>query len=426
VKRLDNPPPSARLFVPDLPQSWEATILRCLEPDPAKRFQSAVDVIRSASKKQGWTIQIPPKTFSSPIKRVLIFLIIALVLAGSLIFVAQRRHSGTQPVSRSRATTPPVKRDTSKIHYERGLYFWNLRTQEGFRHAIDEYQKAIEADPQNALAYSGLASVYAMQSGFKAPTQVFPEAKKYAEKAIKLDGKLADAHAALAFIRFYYDWDWKSAEEEYIAAIALNPRYASARSHYAMLLAVTGRFREAEDQAKLAEQADPVSAAVGTGLGRVYFWSGNYQQAAHQFESVLSMHPQFLEAHLSIASALEQMGDYPGAVRQISYVLSESPDSSALADLGYLYARMNDRQLARNMLSKIEGLRAGKGRYISPCYPAIVHAALGELDEAFNLLNEGLRERTFEMVYLNINRVYSPLRRDRRWPRLVRSVGLPK
>jgi hypothetical protein len=87
---------------------------------------------------------------------------------------------------------------------------------------------------------------------------------------------------------------------------------------------------------------------------------------------------------------------------------------------------MNDRQLSRSMLSKIENLRAGKERYISPCYPAIVHAALGELDEAFNLLNQGLQERTFEMVYLNINREYSTLRHDHRWARLVRSVGLPR
>jgi serine/threonine protein kinase/Flp pilus assembly protein TadD len=431
VKRLDNPPPSARFFVRDLPQAWETTILRCLEPDPGKRFQSALDVVRSANKKHGWTAQlarkqIVQKAFGFPIKRLLIFLIAALLSTAALIFIAQRRHSGTQPVSRSRATTSPAGPAAAKIHYERGLYFWNLRTQDGFLKAIDEYKKATEADPQYALPYSGLAWVYAMQSGFKAPTQVFPEAKKYAEKAIRLDSKLAAAHAALAFIRFYYDWDWKNAEDEYLAAVTLDPSYASAHSNYAILLAVTGRFRDAEKQAKLAEQADPVSAAVGTGLGRVYFWSGNYEQAIRQFESVLSMHPQFLEAHLSLASALEAKGDYPAAVRQISYVLSDSLHSSALADLGYLYARMNDRQLARSMLSKIENLRADKGRYISPCYPAVVHAALGESDEAFNLLNQGLRERTFEMVYLNINREYSSLRHDHRWARLVRSVGLPK
>ena len=426
VKRLENPPPSARLFVPDLPQAWETAILRCLNPDPGKRFQTAVDVVRSAVKKHGWTIQIAQKTSGLPVKRLLTFLIAALLSAGALIFIAQRRHSVPQPVSRSRAITSREGPAAAKIHYERGLYFWNLRTQDGFLKAIDEYQKATEEDPQYALAYSGLASVYAMQSGFKTPTQVFPEAKKYAEKAIQLDTKLAAAHAALAFIRFYYDWDWKNAESEYMAAVALDPSYASAHSNYAILLAVTARFREAEKQAKLAEQADPVSAAVGTGLGRVYFWSGNHQQAIRQFESVLSMHPQFLEAHLSLASALEETGDHPAAVRQISYVLSESLNSSALADLGYMYARMNDRQLARSMLSKIEDLRTNKGRYISPCYPAIVHAALGELDEAFNLLNEGLRERTFEMVYLNINREYSTLRHDRRWARLVRSVGLPQ
>jgi serine/threonine-protein kinase len=338
--------------------------------------------------------------------------------------IALLRHGG-QPVHQPAATSPQPP-EAAAIHYKRGLYYWNLRTQEGFLNAIEEYDKAIQVDPKYALAYSGLAWVYAMQSGAKAPRTVLPEAKKYAERAIALDAKLSEAHAALAFVRFYYDWDWTGAEDEYKRAIALNPGYPSAHSNYAILLAVRNRFREAEEQAKLAEEADPVSAAVATGLGRIYYWSGDSQRAIQQFESVLAMHPQFPEAHLSLASALEQKGDSEAAVHQISYVLSDSLNSSALADLGYMYAKMNDKQLARGMLLKLENLRAEKKRYISPCYPVIVHAALGEIDEAFDLLNQGLRERTFEMVYVNINREYSDLRQDRRWPALVRNVGFAK
>jgi serine/threonine protein kinase/tetratricopeptide (TPR) repeat protein len=423
LKRLHSPPPSPRLHVPELSQRWESAILRCLDPDPAARFQSAGDVMQFLETSPGSTVQRTHRAFRSR-RLLLTILMILLMSTGVLILIGRYRHSHTETVSPHPVTNVPKPRDTAKIHYQRGLYFWNLRTQEAFLKAIDEYQQAIKADPKYALAYSGLAWVYAMQAGLKPPKLIFPEAKRYAQTAIKLDGRLAPAHAAIAFVRFYYDWDWKGAEEEFKTAITLDASYASAHSNYAILLAVRNRFPEAEDQAKLAEQADPVSGAVATGLGRIYSWSGDYQRAIQQFENVLSMHPQFLEAHLSLASALEQTGDSEGAVRQISYVLSDSLNSSALADLGYLYANMNDKQLARSMLHKIEDFRVEKKRYISPCYPAIVHAALGETDEAFRLLTQGLQERTFEMVYLNINREYSTLRQDRRWSSLVRNVGL--
>jgi serine/threonine protein kinase/Flp pilus assembly protein TadD len=423
VKRLQEPPPSPSLYVPQLPKNWERAILRCLELDPAARFQSAEDLIRFFETERG-----PARERSLSVLRhhraLLVILTAASLIIGLALWISLRAHSRLQIHSPPIGAPANKAPDSARMHYERGLYFWNLRTQDGFVRAIEEYKKATEADPQYAPAYSGLALVYAMQSGFRAPTQVFPEAKKHAERAIGLNNKLASAHFALAFVKFYYDWDWKGAESEFKKAIELDPGYATAHSNFAMLLAVRNRFDEARQQAKLAETADPVSAAVATGQGRIYYWSGHYREAIEQFQSVLLMHPQFTEARLSLASALDAAGNSDAAVRQISYVLSDSLSNSALADLGSMYARIKERQLALAILRKIESLRNEKKQYVSPCYPAIVYAALGERDQAFKLLNEGITERTFEMVYLNINPEYVMLREDRRWQRLVRSVGL--
>jgi tetratricopeptide (TPR) repeat protein len=292
--------------------------------------------------------------------------------------------------------------------------------------ATEEYKAAIREDENFAPAHAGLAWVSAMQSGFKPPREAFPEAKKYAQSAIKLNNKLAPAHAALAFVHFYYDWDWKRAEDEFKTAIELDPSYASAHSNYAILLAVRNRFPEALRQARAAEQADPVSAAVGTGLGRVFYWSGQYREALEQFQRVFSMHPQFSEARLSMATAQYASHNPDAAVRQMSYVLSDSLNSGAIADLAYIYAGIGEKELARDMLLRLESLRNENKRYISPCHLAIAYAALGEQDEAFTLLNEGLKERTFEMVYLGINPEYEPLRQDARWRGLVREVGLAR
>jgi serine/threonine-protein kinase len=425
LKRLQGPPPSPSLYVPGLPKKWESGILRCLQPDPAARFQSAGDLIRFLEEQRqpagGRAIEL----LRGRTRPVMIFTAVLSVLIGLVAWISRTWHAGSHSVQ-----APTVQwnnaSEAARIHYEKGRFFWNLRTQDGFVKAIEEYKKATEADPNYADAYSGLAWVYAMQSGFKEPRLAFPEAKKYAEQAIKLNDQLALAHAALAFVKFYYDWDWQGAEKEFRQAIKLDPGYASAHSTYAIFLCVRNRFDEAREQAKLAEKADPVSAAVGTGLGRIYYWSGHYQQAIEQFEKVLSMHPQFPEVHLSLASALEAAGNSDASARQISYVLTESDtlNSAAIADLGYMYAKRNDKQLARAMLIRLQNVRSDRKRYVSPCYPAIVHGALGEREEAFTLLNEAIQERTFEIVYLNINPEYGPLRADRRWQKLVRSVGL--
>jgi serine/threonine protein kinase/Tfp pilus assembly protein PilF len=425
LKRLQEPPPSPRLYVPQVPSRWERAILRCLQRDPAARFQSAGDLVKFLE-----TERLPARNTARPaLKRPRAFF--AIVAVASLLialtaWILWERHAVLPRTGEPAAGHTSSAPDIARIHYEKGRFFWDQRTQDSFLKATEEYRKAIEADPNYAPAYSGLAWVVAMQSGFKEPKLVFPEARTYANQAIKLNDKLPLAHAALAFVNFYYDWDWGKAESEFKKAIELDPGYASAHSNYAILLLVRNRFNEARAQAELAEKADPVSAAVATGLGRIYFWSGHYREAIEQFQDVLSMHPQFMEAHLSLASAMAATGNLDAATRQISYVLSQSDtlDSSALANLGYMYTKTNERQLARAMLVRLENLRSQKKRYVSPCYPAIVHAALGERDQAFRLLNEGLIERTFEMVYLNINPEYATLRADHRWQKLTRSIGL--
>ncbi len=423
AQRYQRRPPLPSLFAPELPKSWERAILRCMEADPSARFQSAGEAIRALEVKPApWRSIL---TFLGAHRGwAALLLVLLLFTFGLLVWVAPHGGSRSNVIAlRPEPATTPA-RQSANTHYQRGLYFWNLRTQDAFLKAIDEYKAAIEADPQFAPAYAGLAWVLAMQSGIKPPRQVFPEAKQYAETAIKLDHDLASGHAAMAFVKFYYDWDWQGAEDEFKAAIKLDPNYASAHSNYAILLSVRKRFGEAIEQAKLAEQADPVSAAVATGLGRVYYWSGRYQDAIAQFQHVLSMHPQFTEAHLSLATALQSSGNFDAAVRQISYVLSESLNGGPMADLSYMYSRMGERELARSMLSKLQNLRDENKRYVSPCYLAIGYGALDDADEAFRFLDQGLKERTFQMVYLTVNPEYGTLWHDHRWRGVVRNVGL--
>ena len=133
--------------------------------------------------------------------------------------------------------------------YLAGRYFWNKRTAEGLKKAIDYFNQAIEKDPNYAAAYTGLADTYALSGdweyGILSPEDAFPKAQTAATRALALDNNLAEAHASLAFVLDLHDWDWEAAEREYKRAIALNPGYATAHHWYAWHLIVMGRNSEA-------------------------------------------------------------------------------------------------------------------------------------------------------------------------------------
>jgi len=112
--------------------------------------------------------------------------------------------------------------------YDKGRFFWNKRTQEDFKTAIDYFEQAIQKDPNFALAYTGLADTYSMQSSATSPKKAFPQAEMYAMKAVMADESLAQAHAALALIKLHYTWDWLGTEKEYKRAIELDPKYGTA------------------------------------------------------------------------------------------------------------------------------------------------------------------------------------------------------
>ena len=199
--------------------------------------------------------------------------------------------------------------------YWKGRFFWNKRTQEGLQKGLEYFKQAIDRDPQFALAYTGLADCYAMQSGIVRPTEVFPKAKRAAQQALQLDSTLAEAHASLAFTHLFFDWDWLQVEKEYRRAIQLNPNYASAHSMYGMYLTCMKRFDEALVQMRRALQLDPASLAINTGVGRVLFYERRYQDAAAQYTKTLELNPEFSEALFDLGRTRAAEGKPDEAIR---------------------------------------------------------------------------------------------------------------
>ena len=158
--------------------------------------------------------------------------------------------------------------------YIKGRYFWNLRTPEGLRKALEYSQQAVAIDPTYAPAYVGLADSYNLlgaQHAVLAPRESFPKARAAALRALEIDAKFAEAYASLGFINCYYGWDWPSAEHNYQKAIELKPNYPTAHHWYGELLTTLSRFSEAARELQMAQQLDPLSLAINADLGSLIF-----------------------------------------------------------------------------------------------------------------------------------------------------------
>ena len=217
--------------------------------------------------------------------------------------------------------------------YLAGRYFWNKRTGDGLKKAIDYFNQAIEKDPNYAQALAGLADAYALSGdweyGILSPEDAFPKAKAAATKALALDDNLAEAHTSLAFVLDLYDWDWESAEQEYKRAIALNPGYATAHHWYAWHLIVMGRNSEALAELRKAESLDPLSPIISADLADALCVAHLYDKSVQQSRKTLEMHPYFAVAHYELGQAFAQKHMYTEAIGELRRAIELSGGNTA-------------------------------------------------------------------------------------------------
>ena len=189
-----------------------------------------------------------------------------------------------------------IKRDSINPEayqfYLRGRYFWNKRTPDGIKQAIEQFQQSIERDPNFALGHVGLADSYIGLTfyDFAAPHETMPKAKESAIKALALDNTVAEAHASLAHVLMNYDWNWSAAEKEFKRSIELKPDYATAHEWYAIhYLTATGRLEEAVQEMEKALELEPASLVMNTFMGATLYYAGRYDKAIDQCRRTIEM-----------------------------------------------------------------------------------------------------------------------------------------
>lgn len=311
--------------------------------------------------------------------------------------------------------------------YIKGRYFWNKRTSEDIRKAVGYFEDAILEDPNYALAYSGLADSYATLGVLDdlPPNETMPKARSAAMRALELDDTLAEAHTSLGYVKHRYDWDFPGAEREFRRAIALDPDYARAHQWLGWYLVSVGRFDEAEGEFARAQQLDPLSLYTNMTAGAPYFYSGRYDKAAEQFRKVVEMDSGFWLAHRWLAEVYAEQGRYDEAVAELKGIMKARPeDSSQLSMIGYTYALAGRQAEARQVLAELG--RESEKHYVAPFYFVLIHAELGEKDQAFAALAEALRVRDNSLAFVKVNSRLDPLRRDPRFAEMLKDTGLPQ
>ncbi len=325
-------------------------------------------------------------------------------------------------LSSSRETTPEAYEA-----YMRGWYHARKGTDADRAKAHEFFEKAIEKDPNFALAYASLALLRAHGGFFRAgagPLDAHTQTREWAKKALELDDTLAEAHAALAWIEMM-DWNWMGAEQEFRRAIELNPNLPVARTWYAQFLSYMRRFKESLAQAEIARRLDPASPDTSVHSAESYLNAGRVDEAIEFYQKVLELEPNYFVAHHSLARAYIEKGMYQQAIEELEKAMAlGGRDSLSLGVLAHAYGKAGRRPEALKLVGEL--LHRPNGQHVPPLRPlAIAYSGLGDKDKAFACLETAYQRRTGALFELNSQPLYAPLRTDARFQDLARRIGLP-
>ena len=340
-----------------------------------------------------------------------------------------RQESAHEPAANATAGAQepmrPIEHGTNDAEayelYLQARHHWKLRTREGFQSARKYYEAAADRDPGFARAWAGLAAVYVNLSnfGYMNPGEGVALAERSAERAIELDSTLAEAHAARGFVRMSR-LEFEQSEEAFRRAVTLNPDYSFGHHYYTLLLLMLGRTSEALEKNREALRADPLSRAANATTGIVLCQRGDFDGAARELERALALAPEFplTLCYLGVVRVAQRAWDEALALLERCAQLAPG-FTGAPGARTYLYGRAGRHAEAESILDR---LRADAHDERARANLALALGVLGSLDEAFALM-DGLRWDVPSLISLRADPLLRGLRADRRYKRLLHSIG---
>jgi TolB-like protein/Tfp pilus assembly protein PilF len=328
---------------------------------------------------------------------------------------------------RLKSAIQPRAADLESYHlYLKARYFRNKVTRDGYQKSISIYEQVIARTPDYAPAYAGLAESYCnvgWNYSMMPPAEAYPKALAAANQALALDDTLADAHVSLGLIKLNYEWDWPGAEQAFRRAIHLNPSHVNARHRYSHYLIAMGRIDESLAESIRSLELDPLDLTIGHHLGWHYRLARQYDKAISQLLKTLEMDPQQQMTHVYLGQTYLLKGMHAEAIdafQRASELGRGTPDD--LAWLAHAHAVSGNISLAAATLDQLKSQRDGS--YVSAYLIAVIHAGLGETQEALKWLEHAYDERNAFMVYLKVEPDLDRLRSEPEFASLLTRMKL--
>ncbi|MEW6208016.1 MAG: protein kinase [Acidobacteriota bacterium] len=305
-----------------------------------------------------------------------------------------------------------------------GRYHWGRRNPASINQAINYFRQAISKDQSFALAYAGLADCYALLNLYQIPPppEAYAQAKENAARAIALDESLAEAHASLAYVKFYYDREWAEAEKEFRRALELNPSYATAHHWLALELAAMGRHDEAIEEIRRAENLDPRSSIIKAAIGMIYHYARRRDEALEACRRATEIDPGMVPAHRVARWIHQSAGDYDGAMAayQKEYSFSGGGDEPGWKVIRAQIEALRDREEARALLKRALSIpNLTRGADFLTYEIAVAFALMGERDEALRWLARAEAIKAHSFNFAAVDPRLDTVRADARFENLA-------
>ena len=311
----------------------------------------------------------------------------------------------------------------------KGRYFASMLSPDGFEKAFHYFGQAIDAEPTYSLAYAEMAETYcwAAATGSLPARDALLKAKSSALKAVEIDDSLGEAHNALAWVKYDYDWQFKEAEQEFKRALETSPGNANIHLWYANFLVQAGRVDESISEFKTAQTLDPLSPIIGSLAATPFIASGKLYEAIANLHKVVELVPGAGLPWIYLQTAYEDKGDFPSAIdaaAKVSLAFGGKPEDVAAksAQLRAVYAQSGARGY---WLYQLQSLKADWEKNPGDSYSfAPIYARLGDKDNAFKWLDKAYQEHSQSLTLsLLIEQAFVPLRFDPRYQDLLRRIG---
>ena len=308
--------------------------------------------------------------------------------------------------------------------YLKGRFFWNKRTAEDLRKAIDYFNAAIAKDPDYALAYAAVAQSWLILPAYGggSPRECIPPAEAAISRALELDESSSDAHAARGMLLAGYQFDYPAGKKEYERALELNPNDATAHHWFATdVLAALGDSEAEIAEMRRARDLDPLSLVINTNLGAALLRARRFDEAIAQLRRTVALDDRFGYGRQTLGMALELKGQIPEAIAEYQAAIALDPSPAYLSLLGHVYGTIGRKDEATKLLGQIQDI--SKSRYVDPYFFALIHLGLGDREAALSALEKSFEELNGNTLeYIRTDPFLDPLRGDPRFEALAEKI----